>query len=277
MAPPSSAAAAAVARAAPPVRVTMATAASRPAAPARARAAVGAGRNSAWARPRDAGRCQAAAADGDGGTDIVPGPDTDLDKPPPAEYYSVDTAEFEYMIEMDGEGRMNLANTYIVDKGSGISSRPDVHGQLPAGFRKYIEVPFLDPDTGDSIFLRRPSCQILKCYYVEALTSGDQPEMDCNQVYYFDFEARMLSVVPVEKGQDWDAEDAYLRFLDNGQVILQSSESTPPPGITAERAYFDAVERDAAARKVPNEELMQQLNQDEDKIEFELDIPDVDL
>lgn len=63
------------------------------------------------------------------------------------------------MIEMDGEGRMNLANTYIVDKGSGISSRPDVHGQLPAGFRKYIEVPFLDPDTGDSIFLRRPSCQ----------------------------------------------------------------------------------------------------------------------
>mmetsp|Transcript_18290 Transcript_18290/g.32542 ORF Transcript_18290/g.32542 Transcript_18290/m.32542 type:complete len:286 (-) Transcript_18290:83-940(-) len=211
-------------------------------------------------------------------TDMVPGGKTDITKPPPAEYYSVQTEEFEYMIQLDNKGRMNLNNTFIVDARSGIRSRPAVEGALPEGFRNYVEVPFLDPDTGDSIYMRRPSCKMLKCYYVEALTNDAEPEVDKDKVYFFNFDTRTLSVVKVERGPDWDAEDAYLRFLDDGRVVLQSSESTPPPGLTAEEHYFAEMEADAAAR-VPSvdKQLMDQLNQDKERIEYELDIPDVDL
>jgi hypothetical protein len=80
------------------------------------------------------------------------------------------------MIQLDNKGRMNLNNTFIVDARSGIRSRPAVEGALPEGFRNYVEVPFLDPDTGDSIYMRRPSCKaraVLACSLFFVLLSVD--------------------------------------------------------------------------------------------------------
>ncbi len=68
--------------------------------------------------------------------------------------------EYEFLIAMDSEGKLDLQSCFIVDDFTGISSRAAVVDGVPRGFRHYMEVPWTLEDSGDPIMGKKGSVKV---------------------------------------------------------------------------------------------------------------------
>jgi len=191
----------------------------------------------------------------------------------PASYCSIKTDEYEFLIAMDSEGRLNLRRCFVVDDMTGISSQAEVGGGVPDKFLTYMAVPWQYEDPGDIIMDKKPSVKVTKWYYLESHDS-DSAILDIDQAYLFDIESRSVSRQEILKGPDWDADDAYLRFLEDGRIILQSSESTPPPGNIVQQNWEKFVKEGGLTHGTP---LDTKTQVDEEEFEYDIDVPEVDM
>jgi len=192
----------------------------------------------------------------------------------PAKYYSLKTDEYEFLIAMSSDGtKLDLRSCFIVDDFTGISSRAGVDGGVPEGFRPYLAVPWAEEDTGDIIMGSKPSTKIPRYYFLEEM-DGEQMSIAEDQIYLFDVAARQVSSVPIEKGKGWDEEDSFLRIMADGRVVIESVDASPTPEVMA-REHFKQFVKDGGLTK--GRPVQDEDDEDNRDIEFDLDVPEVDM
>eukprot|EP00192_Tetraselmis_astigmatica_P020927 CAMPEP_0117696000 /NCGR_PEP_ID=MMETSP0804-20121206/28449_1 /TAXON_ID=1074897 /ORGANISM="Tetraselmis astigmatica, Strain CCMP880" /LENGTH=285 /DNA_ID=CAMNT_0005510129 /DNA_START=97 /DNA_END=956 /DNA_ORIENTATION=- len=189
-------------------------------------------------------------------------------------YYSLKTDEYEFLIAMSSDGtKLDLRSCFIVDDFTGISSRAGVDGGVPEGFRPYLAVPWAEEDTGDIIMGSKPSTKIPRYYFLEEM-DGEQMSIAEDQIYLFDVAARQVSSVPIEKGKGWDEEDSFLRIMADGRVVIESVDASPTPEVMA-REHFKQFVKDGGLTK--GRPVQDEDDEDNRDIEFDLDVPEVDM
>ena len=129
-------------------------------------------------------------------------PPTSLAPPDRARYHAFELDGCEFLVSLLDDGRLDLRDAYVLDKGAGVYARPS--GDDPATLpppAPFVAVPWEEKFHGDTLYRKPPRSRTLRMYLVPstARDGGDAETapLDLTTVVVLDADARSVARAPV--------------------------------------------------------------------------------
>ncbi|RMZ54314.1 hypothetical protein APUTEX25_001472, partial [Auxenochlorella protothecoides] len=144
------------------------------------------------------------------------------------QFFPMDSYVFQ--VPKDEEGRLDLAGTVMLHRGTGEKGPPEVLGRLPEAPTRFRDLPWDSEFLGNKLEKQAPQTWVWATYLV-GFAAGDAPGLDLGCVYRLDGMRGRIEQCRVQRfaAPDTPPRQLLLRIRRDGAVILDTKVSAPTP------------------------------------------------